>query len=127
LGHRFVLSWVFFPFDKIDSAGFFQKWYTKRNCTTFVVAIGQWPLSLWSPGGRPFTVEKFYSGMSKMVRNEEIFKIGKGDIKIYLQSLHHNPLGRIMNGCTDGKPQDWRSYTEFDAYNYALREIVEQM
>jgi hypothetical protein len=32
-----------------------------------------------------------------------------------------------MNGCTDGKPRDWRSYTAFDAYNTALKEIVDEM
>jgi hypothetical protein len=101
--------------------------YIKRNRTSFVIAIGQWSLSYNARGGKPATVESFHNGISNMVRNEKLYNIGNGNVKIYLQHLHHNPLGRYMNGCTDGKPRDWRSYTAFDAYNTALKEIVDEM
>lgn len=52
--------------------------------------------------------------------------MGNGDVNVYLQQLHHNPLGWKMNGCKDGKPEDGRSYTAFDAYNNALKEIVNE-
>lgn len=107
--------------------GFFENFYTKRNCTTFVIAIGQWPLSFLAPGGKPATVTSFHYGVSTMVRNEKLYTMGNGDVKVYLHHLHHNPLGCYMNGCEDGKPVDWRSYTAFDAYNNALKEIVNEM
>jgi hypothetical protein len=65
--------------------GFFESLYTKRNCTTFVIAVGQWPLSFMALGGKPATVKSFHYGISTMVQDEKLYTMGNGDVKVYLQ------------------------------------------
>lgn len=126
LGHRFINAELTFP--TTDPVDLFTKFYTERNCTSFVVALGQWPLSSSAPGGKPYTLELYRTELRDMVRNEELYSIGNGDIKVYLQALHQDPLGYKMSACDgNGKATDWRSFTAFDAYNYIQKEIVDEM
>jgi len=58
--------------------------------------------------------------MTSVVTNEEIFKID-GEIKLYLRSIHHNPIKDMIGKC---QPTDWRSPTVIDSYNMILKKIV---
>lgn len=141
LGHRFIYVPLTYPITDISekeragtqfvaSIDIFRDYYFKRNCTRFVIGLGQWPPSdnAMENYGAPFSFEQFRVGMSKIVKHEYIYRIGNDDIRIYLQNIHHDPLGDRMNGCgADGKPNDWRVHTVIDGYNYVLKQIVSEM
>jgi hypothetical protein len=140
LGHHFVKMDLFYPLsvesERLDvwpekiiaNTEYFEEFYFKRNCTQFVIALGQWPLAdVYGRFGGPYLVERFRAKMSSIIRNQEIYQIGKGDIKLYLQNMHHSPLGYRYHSCTPkGKPVDWRSFTTTDSYNRVMKELVDE-
>eukprot|EP00804_Cyclotella_cryptica_P024575 CCRYP_020214-RA/>CCRYP_020214-RA protein AED:0.07 eAED:0.07 QI:10/1/1/1/1/1/3/306/548 len=128
LGHRFVESMLLYP--EPDEALFRMKLsYARYNCTTFIIAAGQWPSSkqAWDNEkyGKPFSFQKFYKGLSAIVQNPKIFDIDP-NINIYLRTIHLNPLGDLISDCgVEQRPKDWRSPTVIDGYNLLVKEIVE--
>jgi len=125
LGHHVIWSKVEHPSEV--STKFFQDYYQKRNCTKFVIALGQWAAGspAWKRIGGPMTFGTFRNEMSNIVNNEKIFEIGKGDIRLILRNIHHNPIGDQIGKCNeDGRPTDWRSVTVVDGYNEVIKKVV---
>ncbi|KAL7519099.1 hypothetical protein ACHAWX_003896 [Stephanocyclus meneghinianus] len=124
-GHLFVWIWGNWP-EEVNT-GTFEVAYEVHNCTKFVVQLGQWPASWVVPSHTdgPYSFGKYRSIISKLVNNQEIYNIGRGDIKLFFRSFHHNPLGYRINDCAP-RPLDWRSPTVVDAYDYLVKEIVEE-
>lgn len=116
LGHRFIWARAKYPSDL--STEFFEQYYHTRNCTTFVIGVGQW--SAVKRGRGPYSLKQWRDEMTSVVTNEEIFKID-GEIKLYLRSIHHNPIGDMIGKC---QPTDWRSPTVIDSYNFILENLV---
>lgn len=139
LGHLFGLATSTYPDINKMTTDFFKEFYFKRNCTRFVINIGQWSLHHGAPGGHPYSAhgkqkghpystQQFHDDLKNIVINEDIYTIGNKDIKIYLQNMHHDPLSYMMSGCTnEGKAIDWRAPTEIDCYIHAVKEIVDEM
>lgn len=114
-----------------DAAARIKQAYQLFNCTTFIIAAGQWPSSkqAWDNEkyGKPFSFQKFYKGLSAIVQNPKIFDIDP-KINIYLRTIHLNPLGDLISDCgVEKRPKDWRSPTVIDGYNLLVKEIVEGM
>eukprot|EP00804_Cyclotella_cryptica_P021995 CCRYP_000927-RA/>CCRYP_000927-RA protein AED:0.04 eAED:0.04 QI:155/1/1/1/1/1/3/380/537 len=130
LGHRFVMAGLLYP--ELDDAIFqFKHNYRFFRCTTFIIAAGQWPASknAWDNEkyGRPFTFDQFRKGMSEIVKSPEIYSIDP-NIKIYLRTIHLNPLGDLINDCgLERRPKDWRSPTVIDGYNLVVKGIVDMI
>jgi hypothetical protein len=116
LGHRFIWAPANYPSDL--TTNFFEQYYHTRNCTKFVIGVGQWAAG-WT-GNFPYSFKQWRDEMTSVVTNEEIFKIN-GDIKLFLRSIHHNPIGDMIGKC---QPTDWRSPTVIDSYNYILEKLV---
>lgn len=127
VGYRFVWTNLAFPEELTTS--FFEKSYSTFNCTKFIINVGHWPLSWGTNHKDNMTYGKLWDQIAGIVNNEEIFRIGRGDIKLYMRTMHHIPLGTGPKGaltCNDGRPVDWRSPTAIDGYNYALERIVNE-
>lgn len=112
-----------------DAASRINQAYELYNCTTFIIAAGQWPSSkqAWDNKnyGKPFSFQKFYKGLSAIVQDPKIFDIDP-KINIYLRTIHLNPLGDLISDCgVEQRPKDWRSPTVIDGYNLLVKEIVE--
>jgi len=124
LGHIFVWAKANFPTD-LDTE-FFQKYHDTRNCTKFVIGVGQWSAAFtaWSRYGSPFSFGKWWDDMSTIVKNETTSNIANGTIKLYLRTIHLSPINDATGKCKDGRPRDWRSPTVIEGYNYALKNIV---
>jgi hypothetical protein len=102
--------------------------HKKIKCTTFVLAMSQWPSSnqAWDNKDyqRPFSFGKFYEGMSAIVQSPEIHGIHP-DVKIYLRTIHLNPLGDWKTECgAEHRPKDWRSPTVIGGYNQVVKQVV---
>ena len=117
LGHLFIWAPAIYPTQL--STKFFEQYYHTRNCTKFVIGVGQHPAG-WPGGGPPYSLKQWRDEMTSVVTNEEIFKID-GKIKLYLRSIHHNPIGDMIGKC---QPTDWRSPTVIDSYNFILEKLV---
>jgi hypothetical protein len=98
---------------------FFDKYYHTRNCTKFVIGTGQWTGNYWTD------FAMYATKMAVRINDLGIYYIGKGDIKIYLWSVHHNPIGDLKQ-CNPGEtgPKDFRNPTVIDGYNILLRYIA---
>jgi len=118
LGHHFI--WVKQYFPSSLTTKFFEQNYHTHNCTKFVIGVGQWPASWAAPGKVPYSLKRWRDEMTNVVTNEEIFKID-GEIKLFLRSIHHNPIGDLIGACP---PTDWRSPTVIDNYNFIIEELV---
>jgi len=128
LGHNFFFT-GFLKSPEALTADYFSKYRREQNCTTFVVAVGQWIASwawlLTAPGG-PWTMEKW---KIEMTRIAQIFTTTSGgsedkeheNTQLYFRSIHRNPIGDWISSCP---PQDWRSTTVIDGYNFVLEKIV---
>lgn len=121
LGHIYIWAKARFPHE-LD-ADFFRQYYEKRGCTKFVIGIGQWKASFASEG-KDLTFGSWLSEISKIVNNDEIFKIGNGDIKLYFRSMHINTIGDMTGTCAEGHPEDWRNPTVITGYNYLTEKAV---
>ncbi len=121
LDHHF--KWVPQKFPSTLTTKFFEQNYHTHNCTKFVIGVGQWPASYFAPGGVPYSFKRWRDEMTKVVTNEEIFKID-GKIKLFLRSIHHNPLKDMVGKCP---PTDWRSPTVIDSYNFIIEELVSKL
>mmetsp|Transcript_31203 Transcript_31203/g.67452 ORF Transcript_31203/g.67452 Transcript_31203/m.67452 type:complete len:531 (+) Transcript_31203:93-1685(+) len=119
LGHRFI--WA--PITTADklSATFFENYHSERNCTKFIVAVGQWALGsqLTKWGGRPWTFEKW---ANELTRVSQIFT-ERDTMQLYFRSIHRLPIGDYVGQCGPG---DWRSPTAIDAYNYIIEKVVHE-
>eukprot|EP00985_Skeletonema_marinoi_P013729 scaffold6852_cov201-Skeletonema_marinoi.AAC.1 len=78
LGHRFIWARAKYPSDL--STEFFEQYYHTRNCTKFVIGVGQWSAS--KRGRGPYSLKQWRDEMTSVVTNEEIFKID-GEIKFF--------------------------------------------
>jgi hypothetical protein len=116
LVHRFI--WAPARYASDLTTNFFEQYYHTRNCTKFVIGVGQYAAG--HPGRAPYSFEQWRDEMTSVVTNEEIFKID-GDIKLFLRSIHHNPIGDLIGTCP---PIDWRSPTVIDSYNFILEKLV---
>eukprot|EP00804_Cyclotella_cryptica_P013958 CCRYP_002472-RA/>CCRYP_002472-RA protein AED:0.02 eAED:0.02 QI:20/1/1/1/1/1/2/566/489 len=130
LGHRFVNALLLYP-EPDDALFRIKQSYQLYNCTTFIIAAGQWPSSkqAWENEkyGKPFSFQKFYKGLSGIAENPKIYDIDP-NINIYLRTIHLNPLGDLISDCgVEQRPKDWRSPTVIDGYNLLVKEIVEGM
>ena len=71
------------------------------------------------------TFRRWWDGMSAVANNKEIFRIGNGNIKLFMRSIHHNPIGDMIGSCEKGRPLDWRSPTVIEGYNAVLQMVVD--
>ena len=71
------------------------------------------------------TFKRWWDGISNIANNEEIYKIGNGNIKLFMRSIHHMPIGDEVGSCQDGRPIDWRSPTVVEGYNAVLQMVVD--
>ena len=118
LDHHFIHVEQKFPSSLTTK--FFEKNYHTHNCTKFVIGVGQWPASYKAPGRVPYSRKRWRDEITNVVTNEEIFKID-GEIKLFLRSVHLNPIGDSIGKCP---PTDWRSPTVIDSYNFIMEELV---
>lgn len=118
LGHLFVSAQSYHPLDL--SVEFFEKYYHTRNCTQFVIGIGQWPAAYTS------NFAKYARQMTERMTDSGIYSIGRGDIKVYLWQVHYNPIGDLKQ-CIPGtsRPEDFRNPTVIDGYNILLQNIAD--
>lgn len=122
LGHLFIWASALWPNELTTT--FFERYYHERNCTKFVVAVGQWPASVqaWDAFHGQWNFEKWRDELSRIA---QIFKAGNIDVQFYFRSLHRLPIGDWVSMCgNDKRPWDWRSPTVIDGYNYVLEKVV---
>lgn len=128
LGHRFKHSLVYFP-EYNEAISKIKHFYHDHGCRKFVLGLGQWPASFWAKAkfGKPSLFDNYLGELKAVIRNEELYEIGDGDIEIYLRNVHWNPIGDVHSECsaTDEAPKDWRSITLMDGYNYLIKSLVE--
>ena len=118
LGHRFIWANIENPSEA--NYTFFYNYYHERNCTKFIIGLGQHPAG-WV-GYRPWLFGEYLNAIEKIVYDDSIFKLGNRDIRLYMRSIHHIPIGERTGGCI---PTDWRSPTVIDGYNYLTESIVD--
>jgi hypothetical protein len=85
----------------------------KKNCTTMVIASGQWALSRLS-----VNPDKWIRQMKKIV--DDIHN--NSNMTIILRNVHYHSLGFTILSCP---PQDWRLPYLIDVYNEKLAELAE--
>ena len=122
LGHQFIWASALWPTELTTT--FFEKYHNERNCTKFVVSVAQWPASVqaWKPYHGPWTFEKWLNEMSRIA---QIFKDTDINIQLYFRSIHRLPIGDSIGRCgNDQRPEDWRSPTVMDAYNYLVEKVA---
>jgi hypothetical protein len=93
---------------------YFVEYLKKEGCQNILIGIGQWPAG-W-PEGEPILFPEYETQMSTLLENIQDI----GGIKIFLRSIHYNPLGDMITSCP---PTDWRSPPVIDGYNRILKRV----
>jgi len=104
--------------------GLIQRLIRQKNCTKFVVSVGQWP-----PGKRfrihqgkgPTSFRDFYEQMARVLGH--IHKV-LPHVQVYARSINYNPLKALIGKCA---PNDWRSPLIIDGYNAVLQHAVQEL
>ncbi|KAL3928239.1 MAG: hypothetical protein SGBAC_012738 [Bacillariaceae sp.] len=103
----------------------FDHYYSTHQCTRFIVGVAQWPGSLMQ--GSPYLFNRFYSEMKRIANDAATTFADKGDkneVKVYLRSIHHIPIGDVTGTCPI---TDWRSPVVMDAYTHVIQKAVEEV
>ena len=104
-----------------------QSLIDRTGCTKIVIAVGQWPASykmgLPDYGNRgPVLLGQFYRQTKVMLQN--LRRELPDHIEIFARSIHYNPIGDVIGGCT---PRDWRNPLVIDGYNAVIERAVEEL
>jgi len=97
---------------------------TNKNCTDFVVGIGQHPASFAL--GRPMLVSEYAANMTFELKSIQSLvakqqqQLG-APARLFVRSMNYNPLGDMK---LFHPPTDWRTPPVVDAYNAALQTIA---
>ncbi|CAJ1935048.1 unnamed protein product [Cylindrotheca closterium] len=124
LGHHFVWAQANYPND-IDFH-FVRRHVQEHKCNRFLIGVGQWPASHWGnqnnwPEGKPVPFGVYRNEIFRVL---DMFHNHFSKIKVYMRSIHHNPIMEDSGKCLAG---DWRTPTVMTAYSEIIREQVHNL
>lgn len=124
LGHYFVWAQARYP-TEIDFH-FVRKHIREYNCQEFLIGVGQWPASQWGlqhkwPEGKPVPFGVYQHEIFRLL---DMFRNHFSDTKVYMRSIHYNPIMEESGRCPPG---DWRTPTVMNAYSEIIREQVDKV
>ncbi|KAL3943191.1 MAG: hypothetical protein SGBAC_002720 [Bacillariaceae sp.] len=124
LGHHFVWAQARYPND-VDFH-FVRRHIKEHNCSQFLIGVGQWPASHWGnqkdwPEGKPVPFGVYRDDIFRVL---DMFHNHFSKIRVYMRSIHYNPIMEDSGRCLAG---DWRTPTVMTAYTEIIREQVNNL